>query len=167
MTFKESLVTGYITAPVKTEPTIDEKAAEILEACARDVRDGYWICGNYLDNVFACRPKGCAMGLLGYNGGELKQRAFHPDDPRLRWEIHTTADWNHDKWKPETELAMRYLARAIPGYKHYSWETNIKAVEEIIVAHNDKDPEDGGDYVLTTPDAIAWFERAAAAARAA
>lgn len=163
MTFKESLVTGYITAPAKTEPTVEEQAAEILEASVADIKAGLWVCNAYIVTINGRkkRPEGCAVGRVGINGGESFWSGEHQC-----WSLNGFTRENKtgvEAWSPASKLALRHLAEAIPNSTtdpHDSAEDH----ESYIIEYNDNGRN--GDRLLTV-QAIAWFERAAAAARAA
>lgn len=142
-----------VEAPVKT---IQEQAAEILDKCVEDIKNGYWICGKLLNMCKRERPQGCAIGLVGWNSGAA--RWFVSDKS---WLMGYATD-NSTEWTEEGKLALKFLSQAIPGGDFR--EDVINVWEDRIMLYNDETRDDGSPY-LSPPEAIEWFERAAALAR--
>ena len=134
-------------------------AAEILDESVLDIDAGRWICHDLAQNICKKTPNekpkadGCALGLLGVNGGNTFVSAFgalsllYPDACEL------------GKWNEESKTAMRVLASVIPNDDAIRYTDNSYtdgARQDAIVTYNDGLSEQENAVEL----AREWFDAA-------
>lgn len=143
-------------------------AAQILEHSVADIKAGLWVCG---DLTLSCnlvqsqKPMGCAIGLLGINGGAAEIVKSQGDNEFEEGDI-VEAFMNYPKdggsdWSEEAKKTVEILASCIPKEfmeDHYLAARTLGEAQNAVVEYND-----GG---ITTGEALVWFEAALQKAKA-
>lgn len=137
----------------------------ILESCIKDIEQGQWICGQLCKstpNRVGAKPMGCAVGLVGINGGVAELRVDYRNN--LFAELASPDDY-WVEWPVKARQAVLLLAQALPkDLRPYrvdkltvdDEEKGMEAAASVI-AYNDGD---GDEESLSSVGALEWFKRA-------
>lgn len=145
-------------------------AVQVIDACIKDIEDGYWICADLVRDGKGKKPMGCALGLVGINAG-LAELSFndagvctarlpYPTDGLIKWTTNaSTAMKALSKTARVSKATRTGFVKAAKGdaAAGYFVDPELGANQNIITTYNDRG---AGAGRLTEKRAIAWFNRA-------
>lgn len=125
-------------------------ALRILEQSLKDINAGRWLCGNFI-HAFKEKPAGCALGLIGINGGNYPLKQIGSELVCLVTDEATEDD--SKSWTDQSHTAMRLLYEAIDekDKPHIFGDLPIGDIWSDIAEYNDMMQED---------EAKEWFSAA-------
>lgn len=137
----------------------EKTAKQILDECIDDIEGGRWICGELTGpgRLGANKPMGCAIGLVGINGGAAE--ITHKDGVCYA-EMNYPSDDGDGRWNESAKEALEALADAVPlgkDHPHYFADRECR-----VYNYNDVGGDLSGntEKKLTARQARAWFTKA-------
>lgn len=130
-------------------------ATRILEQSLIDIKQGRWLCGSFIHR-FKEKPAGCALGLIGINGGNYPLKEFGSELVCLVTDEAMEDDCAD--WTEQSHQAIRLLYDSV-SEEEQGGKADGRPVRELwsLIA----EINDG----MEQPEAEEWFSSAIALAK--